>query len=52
MLLLNANILAGNAARQWLLIAVSRDAGVRWPFPPYLSKKRQRGKGVFIITAS
>jgi len=29
----DADILAGNKARQRLLIAVSKDAGERWPCP-------------------
>ena len=44
MWLLNADTLAGNAARQWLLIAVSRDAGERRHFPPDLSKEGQSGR--------
>jgi len=44
MWLLNADILAGNAARQWLalLIAVGRDAGERRDYPPDISKGEQR----------
>ena len=41
-LLVNADILASNAARQWLLIAVSRDAGERRHCPSDLSKGGQR----------
>jgi len=38
------HILADNAVRQWLLIAVSRDAGEWWHWPPDLSKEGQRGQ--------
>jgi len=34
MRLLNADILAGNVARQWMLIAASRDVGERWHWIP------------------
>jgi len=44
MWLLNTVILAGKAARQWLLITVSRDAGKRRHFPPDLSQWVKRGR--------
>jgi len=49
---LNAEILAGHAARQWLLVAVSRDAGERRYCPLTFRKGGNGGGGVFYITAS
>jgi len=51
MRMLNADILAGNGARQQLPIAVSRDAGEREHCPFDHSKGGQQGGGVFFITA-
>jgi len=45
---MNADILAGNAARLWLLIAVSRDVGERWNCLPDLWRGTRGERGLFI----
>jgi len=49
MLLLNADILAGNVARQWLLIAASRDVRERWHWISDFSNEGQRGQMCLIV---
>jgi len=46
---LNADILAGNIARQWLLIAASMDIGEQWQLIPDLSNEGQPGQRCLII---
>jgi len=47
--LLNADILAGNVARQWLLIAASRDVGERWHWNEGQREQRCLFIGNFMI---
>jgi len=46
---MNADILAGNVARQWLLIAASKDDGKQWHWIPDLSNEGQRGQRCLFI---
>ena len=49
MWLLNADILAGNVVRQWLLIAASRDVGEQWQWIPDLSNEWHWGQRCLFV---